>query len=386
MDEQTLAVALISVLGTQTFMGLLVALQRKDSAVTAWALGFGGSTLGFSLLLLSGLVGWPILVWLGDVLVGSFVVLFPLGFAFFLGIFRPWRRYSAYLVIWTLLLASFTFLWPSYPLRSGMTSAFFVLMTAEMLVLVLRHGRGIPPPLRLVFLGAGVVFGLFHGVRGVWALSSPFPTLMSDAPLAGVTFLVTTVFSVLWGGLLLVVDAWRLQEQVSSHNDNLSRLNRLKDRLLAMTSHDLRGPLGNLQVLWGELTSRIGQGDCAELDKELLQMVDRSLAGTQSLLENLFSFAEHQGTTDPKAQSDLSAAISVVLDQWMPTAMTKKVALRREGEGSAIARVGFEALLTVLRNVVGNAVKFTPSGGSVTRISPPVGMAMSGLTFVPPAP
>ncbi len=352
---------------TQTFTGVIVALRRKDQAITVWALGFGGSALGLLLLSLAGLYLSPFFTPLGNVLLASFEFFLPLGLAYFLGIPRPWRRYIAYVVVLTILMAGFSLLWPSYPIRSSMTSAFFVLMTVEFLVFLALRGSSVPASLRNVLLVTGIGFVLFHGIRSVSVLFSRATSLMSDVPSASMTFVVTIGFSVLWGGLLLVLDAGRLQAQVSTHNDKLTRLNRLKDRLLAMTSHDLRGPLGNLQVLWGELSLRIEQGDCSEVDRELLQMVDKSLAGTQSLLENLFSFAELQGArVEPMAQTDLVMAISTVLDQCASTAMTKRVELRREGQDRVLARAGFEAVVTVLRNLVGNAVKFTPSGGRVT--------------------
>jgi signal transduction histidine kinase len=264
-------------------------------------------------------------------------------------------------------MVAFTVLWSSYPIRAFLFSALVVVLTLEFLVLLMSQGREIQPSLQKELYAIGVGFVLFHGIRGGLVLFSKGFSLMSDSALTGTTFLVTIGFSVLWGGILLVLDAGRLQKQVTSHNDELLRLNRLKDRVLAMTSHDLRGPLGNLHVLWGEVTSRILAGVCSDLDIELLQMVDRSLVGTQSLLENLFSFAESQGSlSDPEARTDLSLVISIVLEQWEPAAMTKKVELRKEAGGEREARASFNAVLTVLRNVVGNAVKFTPAGGFVT--------------------
>jgi signal transduction histidine kinase len=368
MDVRTLAWSLVLVLAALALLGTMVAFQRRDRAVTTWAVGLGGSAVGFLVLLFQQSLPSFMGPLVGNGLVLTFDIALPVGMGFFLGIDRPWkRRFGAYLGVWAVLMTALTFVWPVYPLRAGTTSVTIALFTGEFLWLLIRRRSALPALIRPVVLTIGWAFFLFHLGRAILMPLTSAPTLLADQAFTAVTLLATLVFSVLWAGTLLLVDAGRLQSQVAIHADELVRLNALKDRVLAMTSHDLRGPLGNLQVLWGELTARMTQGRCEEVDRDLLSLVDRSLVGTQSLLENLFSFAESQAAPpDPEAVTELVSAATLVVDQWSVPAQTKGVDLRLVQRAGVLVRAEPEAVLTVLRNLVGNAVKYTRAGGLVT--------------------
>ncbi len=376
MDTQTLALALILELASVTCIGALVALQRRDAAVTSWVLGFLGTTLGFFLLLVNGRVPWVCFQVAGNVLIASVQFLLLIGFAYFTERPRPWRRVVTLLVLLIGTQIVFSTIWPFYPLRASLASLFFLGLTLDFLVQLSRNGKSVSPRLKRLLWGVGVAFVLFHGFR-IWvSLTSSAQTLMSD-PFTPTTLLATMIFAVFWGGALFVLDSSRLQKEARDHAQDLQRLNTLKDRVLAMTSHDLRGPLGNLRMLWGELSDRVHTDACVEIDAELFRVVDRSLAGTLSLLENLFAFAEHQGhRIDPDARADLVLVAHDVLEQWGPSAATKQVELVSEAARPVQVQAPFAAAVVVLRNVVGNAVKFTPSGGRVTvRVSQAEGRA-----------
>ena len=373
MDTKTLAGALILVLFTLAGLGTLVASYRRDTALTVWAGGLAGSAAGFLILLLPGSTPQMLPLLVGNGLVLSFQVALPLGLRIFLHKPHPWPwRFTAYTVLWSVLATACIVIWPQFQVRAAMISWFMVLMTIEFLVLVVVPQDSIQPLPRVALTVVSLVFVVFFAIRGAVALVSVAPTLLGDIGLTTATLAATIVFSILWVGMLLLLDAGRLQMRLAANSEELARLNRLKDRVLAMTSHDLRGPLGNLQVLWAELSLRMEKGHCTDDDRDLFKIVDRSLAGTQSLLENLFSFAESQKVPEAgEAATDLVTAANVVLGQWGPPATTKGISLLLEGKGTVVVRASFPAVLTVLRNLVGNAVKFTPTGGTViVRVNP----------------
>jgi len=367
MDIRTLAWSLILVLGVLAGLGTVIALYRRDRAVTTWVAGLAGSGLGFLALVLQPLLPGAIAPLIGNALVLSFDVLLPVGFAFFVGEPRPWkRRFSAYLGLWVCLMLWFTVGVPSYPVRAALTSGFIALFTGEFLWLLRRRGGSITVLLRRVVWFTGGSFLVFHAVRALLMPSTGAPTLLSDQAYTALTLFITLGFLVLWGGVLLLLDTSRLRDQALAQAAELGRLNDLKDRVLAMTSHDLRGPLGSLQVIWADLADRVERGQCDEVDRQLFALVDRSLAGTQSLLENLFSFAEAQKSDpDPTAVTELLSAAQTVVEQWSGPAQAKGVNLAAVAGDAVLVRADPESVLTVLRNLVGNAVKFTPGGGSV---------------------
>lgn len=366
MDVRTLAWSLILVLGVLAGLGAVIALYRKDRAVTAWVVGMAGSSLGFFVLMIQPMLPAAVGPLIGNFFVLSFDIMLPVGLALFFGETRAWkRRFSAYLAGWAVLMLWFTVVMPIYPARATLTSAFIVLFLAEFLALFRRRGGTVSLLVRRSVWVTATGFLVFHGVRAVLMPASGAATLLTDQAYTSATLFITLGFSVLWGGVLLLLDSGRLRDQALAQAAELRRLNELKDRVLAMTSHDLRGPLGSLQVLWSDLTTRLENGQCDEVDRHLLSLVSRSLAGTQSLLENLFSFAEaQQSASDPSSQTELLSAVQTVVDQWSGPALAKQITLTAAGE-AVLARSDGEAVLTVLRNLVGNAVKFTPPGGTV---------------------
>jgi signal transduction histidine kinase len=367
MDIPTLSWSLILVHVVLGGLGALVAVRRRDRAVTIWAFGFGGSSLGFVLLLPHAYVPEVAVPLLGGFFVLAFNVALPLGLGYFVGLTRPWKtRFTVYLVTWALGTVVFTLV-PAWPHRATLNSAVIAAFAAEFLFLTWTKGRSMAPTLRTVLLVATGAYVVFHGTRALALLGSQSEGFLDDGLSTAVTLLASLMFSVFWAGILLLIDGDRLQSQLAARTNELVRLNSLKDRVMAMTSHDLRGPLANLQTVWGDLSSRLAQGQCDDADQSLLAMVNRSLEGTQSLLENLFAFAESQNSSpDANAVSDLRWAALVVAEQWQGPAEAKGVALTVEPGSSMPARVDTEAVLTVLRNLVGNAVKFTAAGGAVT--------------------
>lgn len=368
MDSKTLAAALVLVLGSLSVLGWLVARRRKDGALTLWALGLAGSSAGFLILLIQGIAPSPVLLFVGNVLLMGYNLTLPWGLRLFLRAPVHWpHRYTVVLGLWLVCLVLLIFVFPSYPWRVMLTSLCMAFLSFEFFLVLFSHHRGIRRPLKYFLGGLGLFYGGFQLYRAGAAPFWPVDGLSADLNLTSATFLVALAVSILWAGGLLLLDSERLQQMVRDDSVELRRLNLLKDRVLAMTGHDLRGPLGNLRLIWGELGARVREGRTTSLDPELLVLVDRSLAGTQDLLENLFSFAEAQkGGDDRESRALLAVAVSGVLDLWASAAQTKGVTLRHGGGDAPPVAARQDSVAAVLRNLVGNAVKFTPSGGIVT--------------------
>jgi signal transduction histidine kinase len=142
--------------------------------------------------------------------------------------------------------------------------------------------------------------------------------------------------------------------------------NRAKDEFLAVLAHELRTPL-NAVLGW---TSLLRRGGVAEDDlKRGLEVIDRNARVQRRLIEDVLEVSamilrKVQVRLDPVA---FGPVLSEALDAVRPTAEAKGIDLRCEWAARDLMVLGDpERLLQVLHNLLGNAVKFTPGGGSVT--------------------
>ena len=143
-----------------------------------------------------------------------------------------------------------------------------------------------------------------------------------------------------------------------------------QDRLYAIVAHDLRGPVTALAGVAGQLEHYVARQDLASLQR-LPPLVHRAVAGVNGLLDNLLSWAAAQ-TGELRARPEALPAAELLAEVaalYAPVAAGKDIALALD---PAAAPAGLAVWAdrnmtrTILRNAVGNAVKFTPAGGRVT--------------------
>ena len=149
-------------------------------------------------------------------------------------------------------------------------------------------------------------------------------------------------------------------------NDELRDSNSKKDRLLSIIAHDLRAPLSGVVNLAGLMLKAPESFTGAEIKEFALDIQSTSKRLTE-LLENLLNWARLQIGKLPyvPVAIDVSMMVHQVVMLFDSSARQKKIELGLEvTEGLQI--VGDQEMLrTVLRNLIGNAVQYTPEGGLV---------------------
>jgi len=154
----------------------------------------------------------------------------------------------------------------------------------------------------------------------------------------------------------------QLELLVEARTEELNKANQAKDRILSILSHDLRGPIGNFAVVF-DLISR---GEML-LDDGLGNSIAASALNLSNLLEDLLSWTQQQGGLLQADRTVFSAndILLPVIDLLRTSAHSKSIKLSSQEETS-LCCFGDPALIsTVLRNLIGNAIKFTPQGGTV---------------------
>ena len=158
-------------------------------------------------------------------------------------------------------------------------------------------------------------------------------------------------------------EAEQAQQLLTYQNEQLVELDRLKDEFVSSVSHELRTPLTSIS---GYVELLLETEEDAE-KRDHLAIVDRNAQRLLGLVSDLLFTARLQEgrlELDPE-RVELGELVVQTVASARPRAETASVALSAEvGEVAAID--GEPARLAqLLDNLVSNAIKFTPAGGSV---------------------
>ncbi len=143
---------------------------------------------------------------------------------------------------------------------------------------------------------------------------------------------------------------------------------RVKQEFLATVSHELRTPL-NAILGWTELLRRPGGQAPQQVDRGL-EVIERNARRQLALVEELLAVAAPAAGPDHWARVDIGASLRGLTDEFRPTAGVAGVTFEEEPAAAADAvpvwvRGHAPSLTLALRQVIDNAIKFTPPGGRV---------------------
>jgi signal transduction histidine kinase len=147
----------------------------------------------------------------------------------------------------------------------------------------------------------------------------------------------------------------------------LEDLNRDKDRLFSIISHDLKNSLAAVMTSATAL-DRLAHRAPPERIRAFAQLNADAARKASGLCDDLLEWARLQMNSvsmDPK-ELDLHTLVSSCLDTVRAQAVTHDVELQVQiPHGALTAFADRRAIETVLRNLLSNAIKFTPAGGRV---------------------
>lgn len=146
----------------------------------------------------------------------------------------------------------------------------------------------------------------------------------------------------------------------------LTQLNTTKDRLFAIIGHDLRKPALAFRGISKKVNFLIQQKEFDTLDK-LGKNLESAAFSLNSLLDNLLNWALKQRDVlpyDPKPVN-VKEATEEIFNLFQQIADDKGITLKLDIAEATHAFSDQNALTTIIRNLVDNAIKYTPKGGFV---------------------
>lgn len=170
-------------------------------------------------------------------------------------------------------------------------------------------------------------------------------------------------------GSMRDVTARKFQENtLKALNSELTESNQQKNKLLSIIGHDLRNPIaGSLQLI--DLT--IDDFDATSHDeiKTYLLSIREELANATNLLEDLLDWAKSQFsavTFNPVLIKNLEGVVKKSMETIMPMAAKKDIEISIDIPKDVSLEADIAMLETIIRNLMSNAVKFTPLSGHVS--------------------
>ena len=161
----------------------------------------------------------------------------------------------------------------------------------------------------------------------------------------------------------------RLKQQnkeIDQQKKELEELNRLKIKFLSIISHDIRSPLLSLKGVLNLFDAGLLQNKM-ELNKFFLQL-NEEFNTTSSLLDNLLIWAKKQMYEESieKVRFPINKIVNDNVNQQKAIIAQKNIKIFNLLTDDLFVYADKEMINMVIRNLLGNALKFTPYGGQIS--------------------
>lgn len=154
------------------------------------------------------------------------------------------------------------------------------------------------------------------------------------------------------------------KEEIQAQAESLQELNHLKSKLFSVISHDLRGPINNLQSLLELVTNRIMKPE------EFLAISDKlksNLNVTQRTLENLlnWSLSQMEGLRTEQKRFEIKSVMEDACRLMEDLAQRKNIIIENTTRTPVMVMADPDQVQLILRNLIHNAIKFSKTDGKV---------------------
>lgn len=173
--------------------------------------------------------------------------------------------------------------------------------------------------------------------------------------------------------LLLIAGVYFYAQKVKNakiilvQKNKLDELNTTKDQLFSIVSHDLRSSVNALKTSNAKLSTTLETKNYEELNQLIIQ--NSGIAnGAYSLLDNLLHWAllQTKQLYFHKESVHLFSIVQQIEYNYKPLLLDKSITFENSVSKNSFIFVDLDSLKIVLRNLLDNAIKFTPEKGKIT--------------------
>lgn len=160
------------------------------------------------------------------------------------------------------------------------------------------------------------------------------------------------------------------ERTIQQQNEELVELNATKDKFFSIIAHDLRGPFAGFLGLTEMLAATLHTMSHEQIQK-FANSMEKSSKNLYRLLENLLQWSLVQRNVinfDPKL-INLSELVNESTVTAVEAAKTKNIGLHTMIPDVLKVYADAQMLTAIIRNLVSNAIKYTPSGGDISVVA-----------------
>lgn len=153
---------------------------------------------------------------------------------------------------------------------------------------------------------------------------------------------------------------------LSDSHKKIKKLNETKDKFFSIIAHDLKSPF-NSMFGFLELLIEDFDDNTPDENKKLINFIYQSSQNAIKLVENLLEWSQTQNKTitfNPQKEN-LHSLLKETLAMLEQIINKKLIGIKNEIKDDFFIDVDRNMLLSVLRNLISNAVKFTPQKGEI---------------------
>ncbi len=148
----------------------------------------------------------------------------------------------------------------------------------------------------------------------------------------------------------------------------LKEVDKLKSDFFSLMSHELRTPLTTIKEGTNLFLEGLKDEDATAKQRRLLTIINEECIRMITLVDSLLDLSKMEAgmMTFNFIPINLVSIIDTVTREIEPLAETNKITVKKELQDDLPQiKIDCDRILQVLRNLIGNAVKFTPEGGQV---------------------
>jgi two-component system sensor histidine kinase/response regulator len=171
----------------------------------------------------------------------------------------------------------------------------------------------------------------------------------------------------------LSLEAGRLREaenraaELARAKEEMERLDRFKTEFMWTVAHELRSPVGGAMSLLRTLRRGLA-GDLSDTQNEILGRIESRLDMLTVLINDLLDLAAGKaiGPDQPSEWIELLPVLNNLAEYFSPEVENKKIHFVLDApESSPLVHATQDGLEKIFRNLISNAIKYTPEGGDV---------------------
>ncbi|MCK5736604.1 MAG: PAS domain-containing protein, partial [Spirochaetaceae bacterium] len=171
--------------------------------------------------------------------------------------------------------------------------------------------------------------------------------------------------SLLGENLWNIITRKQMVHSLKEAHDEALKSNKIKDRFFSIIAHDLSNPISNIRILSDHFSTVISESS-PDMDTlhELSQILNKSVITAQELLKNLLTWSRTQrNALEYQPESEIAdIPVKMAIESCKPIAEGKNIEIISSCEQGLKVYADSNMLQTILRNLLVNAIKFSPAG------------------------